>query len=103
MKLQIGRTYRDGRGRTHQVQGPTREHPHWVWALSGFWYEQATGHRIDYRQLKRDCAACGGQGWLESKPTPATCDYCNDGKVLEWTHIPHSAGHPDNLVEEIPE
>jgi hypothetical protein len=22
------------------------------------------------------CTACGGDGWLPSKPTPATCPYC---------------------------
>lgn len=25
----------------------------------------------------RDCYACGGDGWLPSKATPATCHYCH--------------------------
>jgi hypothetical protein len=28
------------------------------------------------------CTACGGDGWLPSKPTPATCHYCGGtGKI----------------------
>lgn len=46
MVLEVGKAYRDGRGKRQTIGGPTRDHPEWVFSISGDWFDRATGKMV---------------------------------------------------------
>lgn len=50
MKLEDGKTYRNGRGREETVGGTTQHYADWVWTIQGNWYVRATGRAVGYHQ-----------------------------------------------------
>jgi hypothetical protein len=44
--IEIGKPYKDGRGNTHTIMGPTRYNKAFVWSLQGSHFRQEDGRYI---------------------------------------------------------
>lgn len=49
--IEIGKSYTDGWGKSHQVGGLTAVNPDWVWTVQGNWYRKSDGRYISYRLI----------------------------------------------------
>jgi len=48
MKIEIGKTYRDGWGNQHRVAGLTKVNAKWAWTIGGEWFRLSDGRKITY-------------------------------------------------------